>query len=171
MIILKQRIYSAKSLLGYGAGYIGGITIENKIGGKIGSKIKRNLTKEDLKSYKEQITRLEAFINYIKPGVPKGSIIDNKILNKIIKDDDEILEILGKYSINEENPDDYDYKLINKNKKQIIKESQDLIHRNQEILKNPESHPGNQEKLGKLIGSSIGAAGGLLAAHKIMNRK
>ena len=167
MIILRQKSYSMKSIAGYGTGYVIGELAGDAIGGKIGSRFKRDLNKKDLEIHKKQMKTREGYINYLK-----SHNFDSKNIEKFYDDYDiHVLNILDKYGVSDDQPDDYNYQMLNKNKQKIIKEIQELKNHNQEILKDPKKYPGNYEETGRMIGSSIGIAGGLLAAHRFLKRK
>jgi len=165
MIILRQKSYSMKSIASYGTGYVVGGLAGDAIGGKIGSKIKRDLNEKDLEIHKKQMKTREGYINYLK-----SHNFDSKNSGKF-DDDDEVVLILNKYGVSDDQPDNYNYQMLNKNKQKIIKEIQELKNHNQEVLKDPKKYPGNHEKTGRMVGSGIGIAGGLLAAHKFLKRK
>lgn len=166
MIILRQKQYSlGKSIAGYGAGYVVGGLAGDKIGGRIGSKIKRNLNEKDLDNHRKQMKTREGYINYLK-----SHNLDPKNIKKFY-DDDDVLGILDKYGVSENQPDNYNYQMLNKNKQKIIKQIEELKNHNQEVLDNPKKYPGNYENMGGMIGSGVGIAGGLLAAHKFLNLK
>ena len=166
MIILRQKQYSlGKSIAGYGAGYVVGGLAGDKIGGRIGSKIKRNLNEKDLDNHRKQMKTREGYINYLK-----YYNFDPKNIKKFY-DDDDVLGILDKYGVSENQPDNYNYQMLNKNKQKIIKQIEELKNHNQEVLDNPKKYPGNYENTGRMIGSGVGIAGGLLAAHKFLNSK
>ena len=154
-----------KSIAGYGTGYVVGELAGDAIGGKIGSKIKRDLNEKDLEIHKKQMKTREGYINYLK-----SHNFDSKNTGKF-DDDDEVVLILNKYGVSDDQPDNYNYRMLNKNKQKIIKEIQELKNHNQEVLKDPKKYPGNHEKAGRMVGSGIGIAGGLLAAHKFFSMK
>ena len=161
-----EKIFSlGKNLLGYGTGYAIGGAVGDIIGGKIGSKFKRKLNEKDIKQQKDLIKSRDSYITSLKTHN-----LDPKNIKKF-ENDDEVVYILGKYGVKDNQPDDYDFGMLNKNKQKIIKEIKDLRNHNEEVLKNPEKYPGNHEKLGRGIGSGIGIAGGLLTAHKLLKRK
>ena len=156
-----------KSIAGYGTGYVIGELAGDAIGGKIGSRFKRDLNKKDLENHKKQMKTREGYVNYLK-----SHNFDSKNIEKFYDDYDiHVLNILDKYGVSDDQPDDYNYQMLNKNKQKIIKEIQELKNHNQEILKDPKKYPGNYEETGRMIGSSIGIAGGLLAAHRFLKRK
>ena len=166
MIIIRQKSYSIRrSVIGYGTGYIVGGLAGDSIGGKIGSKIKRDLNEKDLEIHKKQMKTREGYINYLK-----SHNFDPKNIEKFY-DDYDVLDIFDKYGISEDQPDDYNYQMLNKNKQKIIRGIQELRNHNQEVLKDPKKYPGNHEKTGRMIGSGVGIASGLLAAHKFLKRK
>ena len=165
MIILRQKSYSIKSIAGYGTGYIVGGLIGDKIGGMIGGKIKRDLNEKDLDNHRKQLKSREEQINYIKSHNFHPNNIERYY------DDDDVVFILCKYGVSYDNPDDFNYQMLNKNKQKIIKEIEKLKNHNRDVLKNPEKYPGNYETTGSSIGSMVGIAGGLLAAHKFLKKK
>ncbi len=160
-----QKSYSLRSISGYGTGYIVGGLVGDSIGGKIGSRFKRNLNKKDLEVHKKQMKTREGYVNYLK-----SHNFDSKNIEKFY-DDYDVLDIFDKYGVSNDQPDDYNYQMLNKNKQKIIKEIQELKNHNQEILKDPKKYPGNYKETGRMIGSGIGIAGGLLAAHRFLKRK
>ncbi len=163
MIVLRNKNFSTTGkVLGYGTGYVAGGLVGGRIGEKIGSNFKRPLNEKDIKSQKDQLKSREDLIKYLSTHTISG-----RNIGKLTSDDD-ILPFLNQYGMNWDDPDEYDYNLLNKNKQKIISGIQGLINQNKAVLANPEKHPGNYSKAGGLIGSTIGVAGGLLAAHKLM---
>ena len=57
----------------------------------------------------------EGYINYLK-----YYNFDPKNIKKFY-DDDDVLGILDKYGVSENQPDNYNYQMLNKNKQKIIK--------------------------------------------------
>ena len=83
------------------------------------------------------------------------------------EDNPEICRVINLNGVSDDNPDDYDFGMMNKNKAKITKSIQEAIKAKEEILKDPKNHPGNYGDLGRKIGGTIGVGGGLLAAHKL----
>jgi hypothetical protein len=162
---MEKTFSLGRNLLGYGTGYIVGGTVGDIVGGKIGSKFKRELNEKDLKQQKDLMKSRDGYITFLR-----SHNFDPKNIEKFY-DDYDVLSILDKYGVRDDQPDDYDFKMLNKNKQKIIKEIQELRNHNEDVLKNPEKYPGNHEKLGRDIGGGIGIAGGLLTAHKLLRRK
>ena len=164
--MIVQRLYSkTKKVLGYGAGYLVGSTAGEVLGEKAGKKIKRDLNENDLKEESRLSKSHHGFISD-----HKKNIISRKSIKKY-EDNDEIIDLLNKYGVRDDQPDDYDFRLLNKNKSKVLKGSKEKENYHNEVIANPKDHPGNHSKRGRLAGSIIGTASGLAIAHKILKRK
>lgn len=168
MIILRNKTYSTtKKILGYGAGVAIGSGGGEYVGKKIGTRFKKPLKEKELRRQRDQLKSREDLIKYLN-----NNDISEKNDDTLWEffDNGEVEHLLDKYG-SSDNPDEYDYNRLNKNKHKIIKEVQGYIDKNKKILANPEKHPGDYSKVGGIIGSTVGVAGGLAAAHKLINQK
>ena len=161
MIIYRTKRFSLKGAALYGGGYIVGGLAGEAVGKKIGEHIKRELGPEDLKKTEEELKELRKFLE-----VHKNQRFSGLSVRKY-EDNPEIYRVISLNGVSDDNPDDYDFGMMNKNKAKITKSIQEAIKAKEEILMDPKNHPGNYGNLGRKIGGTIGVGGGLLAAHKL----
>ena len=160
-MIYRTKRFSLKGVALYGGGYIVGGLAGGAVGKKIGEQIKRKLGPEDLKKTEAELKELRKFLE-----VHKNQRFSGLSIRKY-EDNPEICKVINLNGVSDNNPDDYDFSMMNKNKAKITKSIQEAIKAKEEILKNPKNHPGNYGNLGQKIGGAIGVGGGLLAAHKL----
>lgn len=160
-MIYTTKRFSLKGAALYGGGYVVGGLAGEAIGKKIGERIKRELGPEDLKKTEAELKELQKFLE-----AHKNQGFSGKSVRKY-EDIPEISRIINLHGVSNDNPDDYDFGMMNKNKAKITKSVQEAIKAKKEILRDPKNHPGNYENLGRKIGGTIGVGGGLLAAHKL----
>ena len=160
-MIYKTKRFSLKGAALYGGGYIVGGLAGEAVGKKIGEHIKRELGPEDLKKTEAELKELQKFLE-----THKNQSFSGKSVRKY-EDIPEIIRIMNLHGVSNDNPDDYDFGMMNKNKAKITKSIQEAIKAKEEILRDPKNHPGNYGDLGRKIGGTIGVGGGLLAAHKL----
>lgn len=157
----STKRFSLKGAALYGGGYIVGGLAGEAVGKKIGEHIKRELGPEDLNKTEAELKELRKFLE-----VHKNQRFSGLSVRKY-EDNPEICRVISLNGVSDDNPDDYDFGMMNKNKAKITKSIQEEIKAKEEILRNPKNHPGNYGDLGRKIGGTIGVGGGLLAAHKL----
>lgn len=160
-MIYKTKRFSLKGAALYGGGYIVGGLAGEAVGKKIGEHIKRELGPKDLKKTEAELKELRKFLE-----VHKNQRFSGLSIRKY-EDNPEICRVINLNGVSNDNPDDYDFGMMNKNKAKITKSIQEAIKAKEEILRDPKNHPGNYGDLGRKIGGTIGVGGGLLAAHKL----
>ena len=160
-MIYTTKRFSLKGAALYGGGYIVGGLAGEAVGKKIGEHIKRELGPKDLKKTEAELKELRKFLE-----VHKNQRFSGLSIRKY-EDNPEICRVINLNGVSNDNPDDYDFGMMNKNKAKIIKSIQEAIKAKEEILRDPKNHPGNYGDLGRKIGGTIGVGGGLLAAHKL----
>ena len=160
-MIYTTKRFSLKGAALYGGGYIVGGLAGEAVGKKIGEHIKRELGPKDLKKTEAELKELRKFLE-----VHKNQRFSGLSIRKY-EDNPEICRVINLNGVSNDNPDDYDFGMMNKNKAKITKSIQEAIKAKEEILKDPKNHPGNYGDLGRKIGGTIGVGGGLLAAHKL----
>lgn len=161
IMIYTTKRFSLKGAALYGGGYIVGGLAGEAVGKKIGEHIKRELGPEDLKKTEAELKELRKFLE-----VHKNQRFSGLSVRKY-EDNPEICRVINLNGVSDDNPDDYDFGMMNKNKAKITKSIQEAIKAKEEILRDPKKHPGNYGNLGRKIGGTIGIGGGLLAAHKL----
>lgn len=154
MIILRQKEYSALGFLGGVGGYLAGATLGSKI------PMKRKLKKGELKDEKEVIDEYKKVIKQAKSGFTKKDALEGNYWHS----DD----LLSKYGVGD-NPDELDYKLLNKHREEIIKESEKRIKQHEDTLKNPDKHK-KKSAIPSLIGGALGAVGGVMLGRKLNDK-
>lgn len=160
-MIYTTKRFSLKGAALYGGGYIVGGLAGEAVGKKIGEHFKRELGPKDLKKTEAELKELRKFLE-----VHKNQRFSGLSIRKY-EDNPEICRVINLNGVSDDNPDDYDFGMMNKNKAKITKSIQEAIKAKEEILRNPKNHPGNYGDLGRKIGGTIGVGGGLLAAHKL----
>ena len=160
-MIYTTKRFSLKGAALYGGGYIVGGLAGEAVGKKIGEHIKRELGPKDLKKTEAELKELRKFLE-----VHKNQRFSELSVRKY-EDNPEICRVINLNGVSNDNPDDYDFGMMNKNKAKITKSIQEAIKAKEEILRDPKNHPGNYGDLGRKIGGTIGVGGGLLAAHKL----
>lgn len=157
MIILRQKEYSALSVLGGVGGFIGGA----KLGSKI--KIKRKPHKFETRDEEEAVKEYKDVIKHAKSGFTKKQALTYPYWHA----DD----LLSKYGVGD-NPDELDYRRLNEHRDEIIKESEKRLKQHEEALKNPKKRESNTIPV--LLGAAGGAIGGSILGdilfEKIKNR-
>ena len=160
-MIYTTKRFSLKGAALYGGGYIVGGLAGEAVGKKIGEHFKRELGPKDLKKTEAELKELRKFLE-----VHKNQRFSGLSIRKY-EDNPEICRVINLNGVSNDNPDDYDFGMMNKNKAKITKSIQEAIKAKEEILRDPKNHPGNYGDLGRKIGGTIGVGGGLLAAHKL----
>lgn len=160
-MIYTTKRFSLKGAALYGGGYIVGGLAGEAVGKKIGEHIKRELGPKDLKKTEAELKELRKFLE-----VHKNQRFSGLSIRKY-EDNPEICRVINLNGVSNDNPDDYDFGMMNKNKAKITKSIQEAIKAKEEILRDPKNHPGNYGDLGRKIGGTIGVGGGLLATHKL----
>ena len=160
-MIYTTKRFSLKGAALYGGGYIVGGLAGEAVGKKIGEHSKRERRPEGHKKTERERKELRKFLDVHKKQRFSGLSI------RKYEDNPEICRVINLNGVSNDNPDDYDFGMMNKNKAKITKSIQEAIKAKEEILRDPKNHPGNYGDLGRKIGGTIGVGGGLLAAHKL----